>query len=356
MLCFMFFTEELPAEAHVTAMFAEKFDNSFDAVNADTVDLRRGKKYSTNISKDYSPHLELFAQMRKFIFMMQYLGSKSKPPSQDGWIHTLNAIEKLWKNLQGMNIERLFTRRLNQDPLENCFGCIRYSCGSNTNPTIAQFVAGIKTAIITNLRHSGQKKNCQDDSAILCNNLSHFLTADISNNAHLDRIDFEAEQLQSDISDAAEAIEQGTPEGQACGYVCGFIFKKSNYKDCPDCRRAFLTDSPETIHIFTSFREYDSVHNSLNYVNKNVVQCVETSATIINKYLKTDAYKDNVRENIITLLNNVDFSFLDVCKPHLVYNIKHIKTCTFFICIKRYTILKIESLTKKKNVREWREK
>lgn len=72
--------------------------------------------------------MKLFAEMRRFISSMKYVGSKSKPPSQDGWIQTMNAIEKLWKNLQAKNIKSLSTRRLNQDPLEDCFGCIRYNC------------------------------------------------------------------------------------------------------------------------------------------------------------------------------------------------------------------------------------
>ncbi|CAH2085875.1 unnamed protein product [Euphydryas editha] len=136
---------ELPNEAHATASFVSKFDELFDAVNADSPDLRRGKRHSTNLTSR-SPHIALFNEMRRFISSMKYLGSKTIPPSQQGWIHTLNAIERLWNNLQAKNIKSLSTRRLNQDPLENCFGCIRYNCGCNYNPTIEQFVAGVKTA------------------------------------------------------------------------------------------------------------------------------------------------------------------------------------------------------------------
>ncbi|KAG7295057.1 hypothetical protein JYU34_022527 [Plutella xylostella] len=156
------------------------------------------------------PHAELFAQMRKFISSMKYIGSKTKPPSQDGWIHTMNGIERLFKKLQLLKIKSLSTRRLNQDALENFFGCIRYNCGSNVTPTIEQFIAGVKMAIIANLRHTGQKKNCEDDSSILSNNLTCFLrsTATV---AASDAAEMEgSEEIEMALADAVEAVAGGS--------------------------------------------------------------------------------------------------------------------------------------------------
>ncbi|XP_045505962.1 uncharacterized protein LOC123702291 isoform X2 [Colias croceus] len=332
---------ELPAEANATATFVQKFDELFDAFNADSPDLRRGKKYSTNLTKR-TPHLDLFKKMKMFIANMQYIGSKSNPPSQEGWIHSINAIERLWNNLQAIGIKSLSTRRLNQDPLENCFGCIRYSCGSNNNPTISQFIAGIKTAIISNLKHAGQKRNCEDDSAIIANNLTTFLTATIPSSCEPSSSSFkfdDNEEIANLLSDAVEAVEQGTSESQACGYVCGFIFKRIKHNDCLDCRKAFLSQNIETIHMFTSFKEYDSSHDSLNYVNKDMVTCVETMANIINDFMKTNAYKQQLKINILKALECVNFLFLNKCIDHLELNENHLKMSTFFILIKRYCVL-----------------
>lgn len=333
-----FSSDELPAEAHATAAFLKKFDDLFDAVNADTPDLRRGKKYSSNLTAR-SPHLTLFGEMRRFISSMKYLGSKSNPPSQQGWIHTMNAIEKLWKNLQAMNVNSLSTRRLNQDPLENFFGCVRYNCGSNNNPTIQQFVAGVKTAIISNLRHAGQKKNCEDDTAVLSNNLCSFLTSDTVLKS-FEPIEMDYIDIEKLSADAVEAVEQATPESQACGYVCGFIFKKLRNNNCADCKKTFITDTQEAIHIFTSLKEYDTVHESLNYVNKEVVRCVEAMATLINNHLMKYGWKPQLKYNIMVALDALDFQFLMKCPNHLEKNRDHIKNCTFYICIKRHIILR----------------
>lgn len=90
-------------------------------------------------------------------------------------IKTLNAVERLSSNLEKRyKVKSLSTRRLNQDPLKNCFGCIRSNCGSNPNPNTVQFVAALKTAIIGNLLHSSRNKNCKDDNNVILNDLKSF--------------------------------------------------------------------------------------------------------------------------------------------------------------------------------------
>lgn len=331
--------DQLPAEAHATAGFLQKFDELFDAVNADSKDCRRGKKFSTNMTKKTS-HLNLFCEMRKFITNMKYIGSKSNPPSQEGWVHTLNAIERLWKNLTAIGIESLATRHLNQDVLENCFGCIRYSCGSNSNPTVPQFIAGIKTAIVSNLKYTGKKRNCELDTNLISNNFSSFLNATISPDISTSIFKFDDDGvLQGLLADAIEAVELGTSEGQACGYVCGFIFKKIRNNSCLNCREVFLSKNIEPIHVFTSLKEYDLNVNRLNYVTKEMVSCVETMANIINHYLKANAYKNGVRSNVFQVLECVDFGFLNKCPEHFNINENHLKVCTFFIITKRFVTL-----------------
>ncbi|XP_059046613.1 uncharacterized protein LOC131842112 [Achroia grisella] len=333
-------SNELPNEAHATATFVKKMDDLFDSINADSPDLRRGKKYSCNLTMR-SPHLALYKDMRKFISSMKYLSSRTTPPSQDGWIQTLNAIERLWNNLQVQKVKSLSTRRLNQDPLENCFGCIRYHCGSNTNPTISQFVAGIKTAIITNLRHSGQNTNCEDDSATLANNLLPFLTSNLEQEQQTyTEHTVSADNVETLLANTVEAMDQATPEGQACAYICGFIFKKLRHNECKDCLNIYVTKNIEAIHIFTSFKEYETSNTSLNYINKNVVVCVEKCAIVINNYLKNNAHTPQIRTNIMTSLGSVDFSFLNTCVNHFESNKRHIQNSIFYICVKRYIIIK----------------
>lgn len=104
---------------------------------------------------------------------------RCKPSAQEGFKWTLNAVECLFLNLERQyNIESLSTCRLNQDPLENYFACIRSNCGSNINPNTLQFVAALKTSMINNLLHSSKNKNCKDYNNVILNDLKYFLTQD----------------------------------------------------------------------------------------------------------------------------------------------------------------------------------
>lgn len=169
------------------------------------------------------------------------------------------------------------------------------------------------------------------------------LTAE--NSAYLD--------LEVILTDAVEAVEQATPEAQACAYVCGFIFKKLRNSDCENCRKVFLTDDPEAIHLFTSFREYNASQNTLNYLNKDIVICVESIATITNNFRQENGFVNNIKKYIMILLECLDYSCLNKCGIHADENKNHIKLSTFCIVIKRFTIItnrQMEEEEKKKSL------
>lgn len=148
-------TGELPAEARTTAMMLHKFDELFDCLNADSPDARREKKCSTNMTK-CSPHLSIFRNMKNYIGDLKFVGlrPRARPAFQTGWIHTMNAVERLFENLKSLKVKSLATRRLNLEPLENCFEGIRNNCGSIGYPTITQFISGIETEIMSSLRNT----------------------------------------------------------------------------------------------------------------------------------------------------------------------------------------------------------
>ncbi|KAL4719467.1 hypothetical protein ACJJTC_012797, partial [Scirpophaga incertulas] len=217
----------LPPDAAVTANVVASIDKLFDALNSDSSDLRRGKPQATNMTAT-SPHTKFFSDMKIFFENMKYIGSPRKPPSQEGWIWTINGVGRLWRNLvQKYKIRSLATRRLQQDPLENLFGCIRGNCGSNTNPTCGQFVAGLKTAILSNLSHLGTTGNCEIDHNKIINNLDALLSSPLDSN---ERCTYEMERspnVSSEILNELLPFEvetsllENTEEIQACAYWSG---------------------------------------------------------------------------------------------------------------------------------------
>lgn len=80
-------------------MLVEEIDHLFDSLNGDTPDPKRGKKYLSNITRR-SPHLQYYKKMKEFFKEMTFVGARTKPPSQDGFIKTLNAVKRLFTNLE----------------------------------------------------------------------------------------------------------------------------------------------------------------------------------------------------------------------------------------------------------------
>jgi hypothetical protein len=63
-----------------------------------------------------------------------------------------------------------------KDPLENTFGIIRLHCGSNSNPTVGQFVDVLKTSIINGLAYTGlHNANCEGEDTELLDDLHSLL-------------------------------------------------------------------------------------------------------------------------------------------------------------------------------------
>lgn len=330
-------------------------DKLFDAMNGDTPDRKRGKKYLTNMSST-SPHLDFFNKMKVFFTEMEFLGARSKPPSQDGWLRTMNAIERIFKNLKKYNINTLCVRRLNQDPLENCFGCIRSNCGCNPNPNSVQFIAALKTSIITNLINNNKNRNCLDDNNDILDNLKVFLHKGC--NQKINDVDgstpFPAEISVEGVEELD--VPQISGEMQACAYVCGFIARNITI-NCEQCKKIMLADlNTEVCHLFTSFKEYDDVACSLKYIQPSFCEMVENAARLINNYLKENSHNEKIKYNLLKKCDNLNKDWLKGCDEHCEINFKRIIDSTVVICLKRFCTVKnrefVEEASKKSMLRK----
>lgn len=333
------FTGELSSEAVTTANVISNMDKLFDSVNACTPDLRRGKSFSTNM-KNNSPHLTHFTFMKKFFNELTFLECRRRPPSQEGWIWSINGIERIWRNLSiHKSIKSLETRRLQQDPLENLFGCIRANCGCNSNPTAGQFVAGLKTAVLSNLSFIGTG-NCEDDeNDVILTNFKTLLSP--PTNIHTADATILTNELEESINSTFEcSLQESSGEIQACAYVCGFIIKNNRNK-CEICKNIFVSETQDRSHTFIEFKEYSDIKKSLIYASENLINCIESSATMINCLLETEAYKKKLKGTIEVLFkNSINFEFLDKCPEHKDFNINYLFNSVFHICVKRFCILK----------------
>ena len=103
-------------------------------------------------------------------------GRKFVPPCVKNWIHTLKGFRYLWTILQEEGLNLLCSRKINQDPVENFFCRIRNHGAWVVNPTCQSFINSVKTLMINDFVgvHS-LGANCQDDDAVLMDNLKNFI-------------------------------------------------------------------------------------------------------------------------------------------------------------------------------------
>jgi hypothetical protein len=69
---------------------------------------------------------------------------------------------ELWDILKGAGYQYVFTRRLNQDCLDNLFGSIRQKSGRNFNPNPIHFLEVFKTLFSIKILNS-ETENCPQD-------------------------------------------------------------------------------------------------------------------------------------------------------------------------------------------------
>lgn len=96
---------------------------------------------------------------------MSQLIRTTMPPCLSGFIDNLRGMARIWKRVTQPDIgmTTLKLRRLNQDDLENWFGQIRAACGSNTDPSVTQYVGAMKTVLIQQLSASVRDSNCSSE-------------------------------------------------------------------------------------------------------------------------------------------------------------------------------------------------
>lgn len=235
---------ELPAAAKPTADFLERMDKLFDCLNSSVV-KQPGDKLRYAI-KEQSEHASFLEQCLPWIESWRF-GSADKwqPRTIKEWQVTIKAVLLQWGELhQDLGFDSLLTRRLQQDPLENLFGIVRQQHGCNDNPTVFQFIAGLKHIMLGKLFKLSESTNCEDDTSFLLAELSTFPVSVLTTGAaQLGQASGdEAVQVYPSVSDASPEVPEIVKDN-VFYYVSGSLVKSFLRNKSADCVcECFLTD------------------------------------------------------------------------------------------------------------------
>ncbi|CAK1600653.1 unnamed protein product [Parnassius mnemosyne] len=152
--------------ANGTVEFIKTVDNLFDLLNSSNLHSR--KPYGKPFRGD-SSELELLDQAQH---IFNNLIIKNKRTGKDvtntvkftkTLIITMNSIRQMLVDMQNDGYVYLFTRRLNNDCLENFFRLIRQASGNCRKPTCLQFTRAFRKSYFCQLMQLSDGRNCSED-------------------------------------------------------------------------------------------------------------------------------------------------------------------------------------------------
>ena len=249
----------LPSHASGTADLILKLDKIFDCLNSSS--FKSFKPENRPITRE-SEHNQWLGEMCSFVRSIKVHNPitgkdvTSTLKCLKALEMTLNSTMLLWKSIQ-TSVTFLCTRRLNQDPLENFFGCIRQQGGNNDNPTPVQFTRAFRKLFYDNLL-SPTTGNCTAD-------VDTILVGCASSN---EKVKHEAEanhvaisQIFNIIAESdykLSSVEENLMSTNALTYVAGYILKKClqehQCQSCLEVLTANQLDNPNKL--FCYFKAY----------------------------------------------------------------------------------------------------
>jgi len=297
-------------------VFVVDADKLFDSYNS----VKRaapGKALHSPCS-DNSPHIGHWTKaslgIKSWIFLKDGKPAfKKQTPSQNGWITDIGAVQHVWRMLKSAGFDYLETRSPNQDPFENTFGVIRLHCGSNSNPTVGQFVDALKTSIINGLAYTGLRNaNCEGDDTELLDNLHSLLKE-----SRVSRPNTSISHGRETIHDGLSGSHIAEQVQQEVNTVDMDLFSVASLRDmlhsvrCDDCKTYLTSSVMLSTNDFIYFKEYKDDEQSLTYPSERLVETVSSSVTVLEGMMAEAAHTYSVEEKTTAAIKNtVDFGWI----------------------------------------------
>ena len=307
----------LPQEAYHTATFLKNMDSLFDIFNSTS--LHDVKPCKCALQED-SPSFEYMSMMKDIFKRLKLQGSRGATPCITGWQLSISAVIALWNDVKSVSgLKYLCTRKIKQDPLENCFSFIRAKGGFSANPDPKQFADAYKQILIKSCISQSELTNCESDTNLLLldvfgrpstqctNDMSGVATAVISTEG------------ASGITELANIDVNSLPQKNALFYVGGYVCKKYLSKhNCEDCTPSLtcseLNDLSDSSTVFLQQKSYNSLSSGksgLTIPSATFVLFLKKCENFFVSQFMSAMHMSNVCQRLVTsILASADLTFL----------------------------------------------
>jgi hypothetical protein len=335
---------KLDNSASETAEFLSKFDDIFDCMN--NCRLSHVKPMLCALS-DRTSHLTFIEESIDWIAKLKVMNGNvdvsKKVKCFMGWQLSLTVIKHLWPVLRDEhNFEFLFTRRLNQDCLENLFSVVRHKGGNCTNPTPIHFSRIFKQITCDKLLKPVATGNCEIDVTevlqTMCNSTCVFESS-------IDREDkrkfVDTPLLAKQVAFRTNLLpsdQMSVLEDNALHYVAGYLLRiVLMWHNCDVCGELFRGNNgyPKRNEVFTNLKKYN-VNSGLVNVSQTFHYYIQTLETMLQSVVKNSMHEYDIGKKFLS-----DLKVLDV--PTKCKGFPKIKFLMFFTRLHLYYILKYQN-------------
>ena len=256
----------------------------------------------------------------------------------NGWRVSISAVLNLWSDLnQNHDFKFLFTRRLNQDPLENFFSVIRQKGGSCDNPTPLDFMRLFRQVCCRQLLNPSTQGNSEVDLSDMLATISKPQVCmkrafETVASAKIADCPLPVNVLPKDC--ARECLEEN-----GLFYVCGYLLRKLlKWHSCLECD--LLHDLEMAVDSKTEYlqqRTYSSsLHVGLFAVNEHFFDYVRQCENIFQSMFRLVSHEKHVAQKIVTELAKVQI-------PVTCMHFPQAKFLQFFVRLRIYYTLKFQN-------------
>lgn len=276
----------LPPSAVGTAELIAQFDKIFDCLNSTSFDS--SKIYNHPLSSE-SHHFKFMADMCSLVGRI-----KVKEPTTGKDVTsslkclkalqtTINGMFQVWESVQP-SVKFLCTRRLNQDPLENFFGCIRQQGGNCDTPTTIQFTRAFRKLFYDNYL-TPSNTNCTPDldaMLVKCKDAKK-TTEHVANDDGI--APFQIEEVDYQLP----MVEQNLMKSNAITYVTGYLLKKCLLKhNCQTCSKVLSNKNEldSSSKLFCYFKAYDNKKGQYGGLTVPTASLVQYVTSIEDHFIK----------------------------------------------------------------------
>ncbi|RXG60975.1 Transposable element P transposase [Armadillidium vulgare] len=333
--------------SEATAEFCLKVNNLFDILNS-SPSQRNRSPFHEELRRDsvgWNYLTDMVCWVQEWKIYRDIEGQREVTAHfkfKDGWIQAINGVKMLLQELNAnFKLKSVYTRRLCQDPIENCFGNIRGACGFNDNPTCSMFEAVFQRAAVSSLLNMSRFKNCENDDTyniflqgpISCDSISKVSETDEVSN--LKEISFAKLVLFPSLTDIRN------DELNGMRYVCGLlavkVIKFHGGRHCSKCNLTSLINTEDMNNTFMMLKQFDHLQN-----NEGLTNCSDNFFIYFigcEKIFCREFSKMYFRENIVQYISNkimcgMKYTF---CSSEVeLFTVKKFITLRIYYCIKFY--------------------